>query len=384
MFHRCFSLFVLLVAVIHSGVLAADSAQRKTSLLYVATYSPKEGEGILVATFDCQTGAIGTLRPTGGLQTTATLVLHPRGNWLYATTQGRDSNGKPTGAVAAFSVDATTGELKEIDRRLSGGTGPCYLAVDGEGRCLVVANCGTATVACLKLRPDGRFGDSSTIIPHEGTSQNSEGKPQAHSILIAPNNRFAIAADLGLDRVFVYRLEADHARLTPSNPPFVPVPRGAGPRHVAFHPGGRFAYSVNELDNTVTAFSFQGETGVLQAIDNVTTLPDDFRGESYAAEIQVDSAGRFLYASNRGHESLAMYSIDPQTGRLSRIGHASSGGKFPRHFTPDTAGQFLVVANQKSDQLAVFRVDPDTGRLKTHGEPFTVPLPVCVRILKCP
>jgi len=365
----------------HRATLAADPPAIKPSFLYVATYSPRQGEGLFVAPWNPQRGEVGALRATGGLQTTATLVVHPRGGRLYATTLLPDAKGQPGGAIAAFSIDPRNGDLKEIDRRASGGTGPCYLAIDGDGRCLVVANCGTASVACLQLKPDGRFGDSATVIQHTGTSQNSEGKPQAHSILVAPGNRFAIAADLGLDRVFSYQLDGTLARLSANDPPFVAVPRGAGPRHVAFHPTGRWAYSVNELNNTVSTFSFESKTGVLQSTENITTLPDDFRGESYAAEIQVHPTGRFLYASNRGHDSLAKYAVDPPTGQLRRVGHTLTGGKFPRHFTIDPAGQFLIVANQKSDQLVLFQIDPDSGDLKHHGMPVAIPQPVCVKIL---
>lgn len=374
----------LLVIAARNQLLFADESERKPGFLYVATYSPKAGDGIFVAKYDRESGRVGTLRPTGGAGTPAALALHPGGQFLYATTLIKDAQEKPVGGVAAFAIDSATGELREIERRPSGGTGPCYLSIESQGRCLVVANCGTASVACLKLEFDGRFGNASTVIPHVGESRNSEGKPQAHSIVVAPGNRFAIAADLGLDRLFVYRLDAGLARLTAHDPPFAEVTPRSGPRHLAFHPQGQFAYAVNELGNTVTACTFQGETGRLHPFQQISTLPNDFRGESYAAEIQVHPSGRFLYASNRGHDSLAMFSIDQQTGRLTAIGSAASEGKFPRHFAIDPAGEFLLVANQKSDGLIVFRVDTDSGRLKSLGSLIAVPQPVCVRILTRP
>ena len=384
MSHSFTTILVLLIAALPCEILAADPPASKPSFLYVATYSPQPGEGLFVANWDAKRGDVRALRATGNLQTTAALVIHPRGSWLYATTLMPDAKGQPSGAIAAFSVDATNGDLKEIDRHASGGTGPCYLAIDSTGGCLVVANCGNASVACLQLNPDGRFGDSTTIMQHTGTSQNSEGKPQAHSILVAPGNRFAIAADLGLDRVFSYQLDVASARMTTNQPPFSSVPRGAGPRHVAFHPTVRWAYSVNELNNTVSAFSFDSKTGTLESTQNITTLPDGDRSESYAAEIQVHPTGRFLYASNRGHDSVARYAVDPQTGQLRHLGHTLTGGKFPRHFTIDPAGQFLIVANQKSHQLVHFQIDRDTGDLRHHGLPITVPQPVCVKILARP
>lgn len=375
---RCIRL-VLLVAMALCGLVSAAEPGRKASFLYVASSSPKDGNGISVTRFDRMSGGLGKFRPTGGLESAGTLAVHPSGKFLYAITRIKDAQGSPTGGVVALTVDDATGDLREIDRRPSGGTGPCYLAVDNDGQCLVVAHCGTASVVCLKLQPDGRFGDASTVIRHEGKSLNSEGKPQAHSINVAPGNRFAIAADLGLDRLFVYRLDATKAQLTPHDPPYVAVSRGAGPRHLAFHPNERYAYSVNELGNTVTACTFQSETGLLHTFQEVATLPGDFRGESYAAEIQVHPTGRFLYASNRGHDSLAIFSIDPKSGRLSPIGHASTQGKFPRHFALDPAGEFLIVANQKSDRLVVFQIDRQTGLLKAKGSPISIPQPVCVR-----
>lgn len=365
------------------GFLPADGLESGAGFLYVGTYSARDGEGILCATFDQRNGSLGELRPTGGIRNPAFLAIHPSGNFLYATTTVADTDGTPTGAIAAFAIDDKTGELREIDRRPSGGTGPCHLAVDSQGGCLVVANCGTATVACLALSRDGRFGESSTVIRHKGVSVNSEQKAQAHSINIDGSGRYAIAADLGLDRLFVYRLDAARALLTPHDPPFTSVAPGAGPRHLAFHPEGDFVYAVNELGNTVTAFSFDGETGMLQTIQDVSTLPMGFAGESFAAEVRVHPGGRFLYASNRGHDSLAVFAIDSATGRLDPKGHTPSQGSFPRNFTLDPSGNYLIVANQKSDNLVVFHVDPQTGRLEAAGEPIPAPQPVCVRIRTC-
>ena len=362
-------------------VWAGGAGQR--SLIYVGTYSPKEGEGIFFAEFE-PNAALGKFRPTGGALNPAALVAHPGGRFLYATTVVTDrETGKPTGGVAAFAINDATGELREIDRRPSGGTGPCYLSIHGDGKLLVVANCGTATVACLSLRPEGGFGAASTVIQHEGKSENSEGKPQAHSITVAPGGGFAIAADLGLDRLFVYRLE-DPARMTPHDPPFTRVMRGAGPRHLAFHPTGTFAYSINELNNTITAVRFKKELGSLDVLQAVSTLPADFQGKSFAADVQVHPNGNFLYGSNRGHDSIAIFRIDPSTGNLHSQGQTASGGKFPRSLALDSSGSFLFVANQKSDQLAFFRVNTLTGNLESGGPPISIPQPVCVRIVRRP
>lgn len=239
-------------------------------------------------------------------------------------------------------------------------------------------------MACLSLRPDGRFGDASTVIQHEGKSQNTEGKPQAHSINVAPGNRFAIASDLGLDRLFMYRLDAARAQMTLHDPPFTRVRLGAGPRYLAFHPNGLFTYSINELDNTITALTFNKESGALETLHTASTLPADFQGESYAADVQVHPNGKFLFGSNRGHNSIAVFRVDANTGRLQLQGQTLSGGKFPRSLALDSSGTYLVVANQKSDHLSIFRVDSMTGRLEAAGQPILIPQPVCVKILTRP
>jgi 6-phosphogluconolactonase len=357
----------VVVAASVAAPLPAEEPKPNQPLLFVATYSPVDGEGIFVATFDENAGTVGALHPTGGLRSPAALALHPKQRILYATAVATDANQKSTGAIAAFAI-APSGELREIDRRPSGGQGPCFLATDSAGHCLVVANCGTASVACFGLRPDARFNGAATILPHEGVSRNSEGKPQAHSIIVAPGDRYAIAADLGLDRLFVYQLGGKHARLVPHDPPFAQLPHGAGPRHLAFHPRGDFVYAVNELDNTVTCCQFDNQTGRLQPVQSISTLPAHFRGESYAAEIQAHPSGRFLYASNRGHDSLAIFSIHPDS-------------KFPRHFAIFPSGRHLIVANQKNDRLSLFEIDSETGRLTPVGSPIAVPSPVCIRVL---
>ncbi|MBM3738002.1 MAG: lactonase family protein [Acidobacteria bacterium] len=354
------------------------------SHVYVGTYSPKEGEGIFHATLDTRTGVLGPLRPAAGAKSPAALAIGPGGKFLYATTIVPDEQGKPTGGVAAYAIDGATGALREIDSRRSGGTGPCYLSVDGEGKVLLVSHCGTANVACLPLRADGRFGEAATVIQHEGKSENSEGKPQAHSIIVAPGNRFAIAGDLGLDRLFVYGLDAARGRMAPHQLPFARVPTGAGPRHLAAHPSGRFIYSINELDNTVTALRFFKESGKLEALQSLSALPADFKGESYTADIQAHPGGRLVFGSNRGHDSIAAFRVEPGTGRLQSIGQTPSGGKFPRSIAIHPSGGFLFVANQKSDRLSIFRIDSATGRLDSTGQEIPVPQPVSMRILTRP
>lgn len=373
----------LSIAALCSPLTAAEP-EEKPALLYVATYSPNDGDGIFVGTWNSQAGRVDNLRPTGNLRSPAALAAHPTRNFLYATSVLTDAAGQLVGAVVAFTVQEQAGELHEIDRRPSGGNGPCYLSLDSEGRCLLVANCGTATLACIELKSDGRFGKSSSLISHQGESRNSEGKPQAHSILAAPDNRFAIAADLGLDRLFVYQLESAQARITPAPVPGVNLAAGSGPRHLAVHPAGKFLYSMNELGNTVTACAWDAATGELRVLQEVTTLPNHYQGDSYAADIAIHPTGRTLYTSNRGHDSLATFEIELDTGLLTMLECTSSRGKFPRSITLDATGRHLVVANQKSDQISVFAVNAQTRRLEADEGRIDVAQPVCVKFLSHP
>lgn len=375
---------LLLFCLILSAGNPANAATARDCLVYIGTYAPNADEGIICSTLDAERHRLIQPRPAGSSVNPAALVAHPAGNILFATCLVSDASGKPVGGVAAFALDADSGQLREIDRRPSGGTGPCSLSIDTDGTCLLVANCGTATVACLSLRTDGRFAEATTVIPHQGTSRNSEQKPQAHAIGVACENRFAIAADLGLDSLFVYRLDRSAARLMPSDPPFLRLADGVGPRHLAFHPRRSFLYSVNELGNSMNAISLDCETGSLQVIQSFSTLPSDFQGESFAADVQVHPGGQYLYATNRGHDSIALFHIEETTGKLRSLGHVPSGGKFPRSLAIDPAGAHLIVANQKSNNLSLFSIDPSTGFLTPRGPPIDVPSPVCVRIVPRP
>ncbi|MDA0836012.1 MAG: lactonase family protein [Planctomycetota bacterium] len=372
------ALLLLTLSLVANDLLADDDANGLR--IYVATYSPVDGEGIFVADVNAKQGTIGPLRATGQLKSPAALAVHPTGQYVYATMLITDSQGAAVGGIAAFAVDRKTGELTEIDRRPSAGTGPCYLACDPRGISLVVANCGTATVAALSIGPDGRFDEFSSVIQHTGESKNSEGKPQAHSIVVSPGGKFALAADLGLDRLFIYKLNAEKGALTPHDHPSCLLEQGAGPRHIVFHPTGKFAFAIGELGNTITACTFDDETGDLRVLHEVSTLSNDYRGESYAADIQVHPNGKFLYGSNRGEDTLAICAIDDQTGRIKSLSQVSCGGKFPRAIAIDPSGRLLIMANQKSDHLMLFRIDPATGKLNQIGAPVTIPQPVAVRL----
>jgi 6-phosphogluconolactonase len=258
------------------------------------------------------------------------------------------------------------------------------VSVDHAGRNVLVANYGGGSVSVLPIGDDGRLGEATAFIQHEGSSVDPRRQtaPHAHSINVDPDNRFAFVADLGLDRVMIYRFDSQQGTLAANDPPWASVAPGAGPRHFAFQPGGRFAYVINELQSTVTAFAYDAARGALQEIQTLPTLPDDFSGSNTTAEIQVHPSGRFLYGSNRGHDSIAVYAIDADSGRLRFVEHESTQGDLPRNFGIDPSGRFLLAANQGSDSVVVFRIDGATGALTPTGQSIEVASPVCVRMVE--
>jgi len=288
-----------------------------------------------------------------------------------------------TGSVGAFSIDPESGSLKLLNQEATGGGSPCHLVVDGKGNNVLVANYGGGSVAVLPIGNDGRLGRATAFIQHRGSSVNPRRQkgPHAHSICLDAASRFAFAADLGLDRILIYRYGAGKGTLVPAEIPWVAVDPGSGPRHFAFHTTGKYAYVINELRSTVTAFRYRAERGILEPIQTISTLPAGFGGRSTAAEVAVHPSGKFLYGSNRGHDSIAIFAIDRLTGRLTLLGHQPTGGKTPRNFEIDPSGNFLLAANQNSGTVIVFKIDGDTGSPRPTGTRIEVPAPVCVKML---
>lgn len=284
---------------------------------------------------------------------------------------------------SALAIDGSTGALRLLNQQSSGGNGPCHVAVDREGKCVLVANYGGGSVAVLSLEADGRLGRLTTFIQHEGSSVNPgrQKEPHAHSINLDAANRYAFVADLGLDKILVYRFSADQGTLAPHDPPAVVSKPGAGPRHFAFHPGGQYAYVINELDSTVTALSYDSQRAVLTPIQSISTLPEDFSGDNTTAEVQVHPSGRYVYGSNRGHDSIVVFAADPGSGRLTYVEHESTKGENPRNFAIDPTGEYLLAANQDSDNVVVFRIDKATGQLEPTQHMVKVSRPVCVKMM---
>jgi 6-phosphogluconolactonase len=358
-----------------------QAGKDEKTLVYVGSYADAGSQGIHIFHLDPVTG---TLTPTGGISGIANpsfLAIHPDRKSLYAVCEVSSSEGKKSGMVSAFSIHPKSGALTLLNQQSSEGAGPCHLVVDREGKCVLVANYSGGSVTALPIHGDGRLGTSSASVQHKGSGTNPQRQagPHAHSINVDPANRFAVVADLGLDKLLVYKLDAAKGSLMPNDPPATAVAPGAGPRHFAFHPGGRFAYVINEMASTVTAFGYDGVKGVLTEIHTLPTLPEEFKGSNSTAEVQVSPNGKFLYGSNRGHDSIAIFAIDAATGRLTPVGHPSTLGKTPRNFGIDPTGSWLLAANQGSDTVVVFRIDPETGALKPTGATVKVSKPVCVK-----
>jgi 6-phosphogluconolactonase len=384
----------LLITLLLSGIVVAQGlggdltpqAATKASGVYIGTYTRGASQGIYHCRLDPSTGDLSSPQLAAAVQNPSFLAIHPNRHWLYAAGELGDFRGTKTGAVSSFAIDSATGSLSLMNQQSSGGSGPCYLVVDAAGKNVLVANYGGGSVAVLPLQNDGKLGEPSCVVQHEGSGpdrQRQQG-PHAHSINLDPANRFSFVADLGLDKVFVYRFDTNHGKLLANDPPAVAVAPGAGPRHFAFHPSGKFAYVINEMHSTVTAFTYSAADGKLQKLQTITTLPDGFQGSSTTAEIQVHPTGKFLYGSNRGHDSIAVFAIDQTSGRLTFVEQESTQGKTPRNFGIDPTGKFLLAANMDSNVIVVFGIDPLTGALTPTAHRIDVPTPVCVKLLQLP
>ena len=363
---------------------AASAADAPTALwAYFGTYTNGgKSKGIYCYRLDLASGKLTEAGVTEGIKNPSFLAIHPTGKYLYAVSEVNDAGGKPGGAVSSFALDRTTGQLTPLNHQSSEGAGPCHVSIDKTGRCALVANYTGGSVASLPIKADGSLEKAASAIQHSGSGADPrrQAGPHAHSINVSPDNRFAFAADLGLDKVLIYKLDPAKGTLASNDPAFGTTPAGGGPRHFAFHPGGRFAYVCNEMKSSVTAFAYDAKTGALSEIQTITTLPEPVSGNS-TAEIQVHPSGKFLYCSNRGHDSLAIFSIDEKTGQLTAAGHQKTLGRTPRNFGIDPTGQYIVACNQASDNVAVFKVDPTTGKLTPTGDLVSIPAAVCVKFL---
>lgn len=378
----CF-LGAITMAVAINTATDVEAAQSDDLLwVLVGTYTGGESKGVYVLQFDVKSGE---LSQHGVIESDnpSFLAVHPDQKHVYAVNEVGNFGGRKAGAVSAFAFDAKIGTLKFLNQQSSGGSSPCHLIVDRTGRAVLAANYGGGSVCALPIDSDGRLGAATSFIQHTGSSVNKrrQAAPHAHSINLDPSNRFAVAADLGIDKMLIYRFNGKSATLIDSAAGFAGVTPGAGPRHFSFHPDGRFGYVINEMNLTVTAFSFDGDSGSLNAIQTISTLPPNAEKQGSTAEVRVHPSGRFLYGSNRGHDSIVAYSIDQETGKLTYVENEPTGGKTPRNFYIEPSGRWLFAENQSTDNIVVFRINPETGELLKTGSSISVPSPVCIRTI---
>ncbi len=351
-------------------------------LVYIGTYTGGKSQGIYVYRMDPASGALEFSSMAAGVDNPSYLDFDPQRRYLYAVNEATEFAGKPSGAVSAFSIDTATGKLTYLNQQPSHGGLPCHLSVDQQRKYLLVANYLGGSLCVLPILADGQLGEATDLVSHEGSSVNPgrQGSPHAHSITLDPANRYAFAADLGLDKIMIYQLDLTQGKLRPNDEPWAQVHAGAGPRHFAFHPSLRYAYVINELDSTMSAFTYDDTNGTLKEIQSLSTLPEDFEGTNYPADVHVSPSGNFLYGSNRGHDSIVIYSIDEDTGRLTYVDCEPTQGKNPRNFAIDPTGTLLLAANQDTDNVVTFRIDPETGGLMGTGNVAEVPTPVCLKM----
>jgi 6-phosphogluconolactonase len=370
-----------LLAVACATLTALPSIAAEKQRVYLGTYTGAKSQGIYVCDFNAETGELSQPRLAAETKSPSFLAIHPDNKHLYAVGEVGEFQGKKTGAVSAFAINADSGALTLLNQQSSGGTGPCHVSVDRTGKCVLAANYGGGSVCAIEIKGDGSLGEMAGFVQHAGASVDTgrQSQPHAHSINLSPDNKFAFAADLGLDKVLIYSLDAQKAKLTPHNPPAGVVAPGSGPRHFAFHPGGKFAYVINEMKSTLTAFNYDAAAATLTELQTLSTLPEGFTGNNSTAEVVAHPSGKFVYGSNRGHNSIAVFQVDGKTGRLTAAGHQGEGIKTPRNFNIDPSGKFLLVGSQAGDNVAVFRIDQATGALSPTGHKVEVGAPVCIK-----
>ena len=372
--------------------LAADAAGpslANETIVYVGTYTgPNKGQGIYAFRLQTMNPDVSQnilLVPLGLAAATPSpsfLELDLKRRLVFAVNEVDKFEGKPTGAVSAFKIDPATAKLTLINQQPSMGTGPCHLVLDRTGKNLIIANYGSGSVAVIPVAADGKLGAPTEAIQHTGSSVSPRQKgPHAHCATLSPDNKFAFICDLGLDKVMTYRFDPAKGKLTPAAPAFAALQPGAGPRHMVFRPDGKFAYVINELNSTVTVFAYDAASGRLTAIQTESTLPPSFDGKNSTAEIAVHPSGKWLYGSNRGADSVVLFNIDQQSGKISYTEDQSTNGKVPRHFGLQPNAKHLAIGNQNSNTVLVCRIDEGNGRLKPSGVLADVPAPACVVFL---
>ena len=351
--------------------------------VYIGTYTGEKSKGIYLSHFDTSSGKLTPPELAAETKSPSFLAIHPNKRFLYAVGEVSEFNGKKAGAVSAFEIETKDGHLRLLNQQPSGGTGPCHLSVDKTGKCVLAANYGSGSIAAFPIGADGKLGEAGTTIQHQGSSVNAQRQagPHAHFITPDPANRFALVCDLGLDKVLVYKLDPAKASLVANDPPSASIKPGEGPRHLVFHPNGNYVYNINEMGSSLTVLGYNSRRGALNELQTVSTLPENSTTKNTCAEVQVHPTGKFVYGSNRGDDSIAVFSVDAKTGKLTLAQNQSTRGKTPRHFAIDPTGKWLLAENQASDNVVVFSIDPKSGHLTPADQEIKVGSPVCVVFL---
>ena len=354
----------------------------KHPFVFVGTYTENEGsqsKGIYVYRMDSSSGELTFQWEAKGIVNPSYLEIHPRQRFLYAVNEVQAFSGQTGGGVTALSVDPKSGELHVLNAYSSQGKDPCYISIEQTGRFTLVANYSSGNAAMFPIQADGQLGPATDVVQHSGSSIHPERQtaPFMHSIVPDPTNRFALAADLGTDKLVLYEMDLENGKLKKQTE--VRVKPGSGPRHTIFHPNGGYLYLINELSSTLTVFRYDSDAESLEELQTISTLPEGFEGQNLSADVHITPDGKYLYASNRGHDSIVCFLIDQTTGQLTYRHHTATGGKEPRNFAIDPTGTFLLAANQSSHNIVTFRINPESGELSSTGNEIIVSMPVCVK-----
>jgi len=366
--------FVLILLYLAAPVLSQEKNFQK---FYVGTFTSGNSEGIYLCSLNTDTGEISLKRTFKGIDNPSFLKLSPDRKYLYVVSRATPVVEKEGGFVIAYKLKGN-GDLQFLNKQVSNGSGPCHVDVSGDGKYVAIATYGGGTTSLYSIQKDGRLNKAKSIIINEGSGPNEarQNEPHAHSIKFSPFDNMVFSADLGTDQLNIYKLENS---LITADQPFVKLEGGAGPRHFEFHPDGEVIYVINELNSTVSAIIKQ--TDKWEVFQNISTLPENFEGESYCADIHISSNGKYLYGSNRGHNSIAVFKVNSENKTLTSLGTVSVEGDWPRNFgiTPD--GNWMLVANQNSNDITAFKIDRDTGMPEFTGKKFDLPSPVCIEFL---
>lgn len=366
-----------------AAVTIAQAAEGTKQRLYFGTYTQGSSEGIYTAELDLSTGDVSECRLVAKVTNPSFVAIHPSKKYLYAVGEIDNFEGKSQGGVYAYEISPETGDLKLLGSQSSVGAGPCHVSIHPSGSHVFAANYGGGSVCALPILQDGNIGPATGFVQHMGTGPDASRQkgPHAHSINPDQKGNYIFAADLGLDKVLIYKLDST-GKLVPNNPAAGTVPPGSGPRHFAFHPSGKYAYVINEMTMTITAYAYDAEKGSLEAIETVSTLPAGAEGKNFStAEVQAHPSGKFVYGSNRGHNSISVFNVDETTGKLAFASNTQEGIDTPRNFGIDPTGKFAIVCNQGGKSAFVYKIDQKTGALTRTGKAIAIDSPVCVKFL---